>query len=371
MKCARSQAFLAMAFVVLIFAAAASGQSRRVPQATPTPERSDEPIQVATEEIKLNVLAFDENGKFVRDVGSNDLVITDNNIINQPSSVRRIPANVVIVMDTGGEMRQVKSLDQTRKTAASVVNSLKPDDSVSIIQYNDKAEVVSEWTTDKEQSLAAIKRAGFGRHSAFASALRMATDLLQKNPTDNRHLVLITDGTDSGKSSAKYDAIRHLLSTDISVHVISYTRMESADIEPRTKAISNTPPPRAMPPEVAAQLPNGARDVATAPKSGSINLDRTLLKKLRARKADLDASEKTLSDLAENTNGEFILPTGLDEMVEKSTLIGKVIDAGYVVTYTPKVALSEGPSERLITVTSKRPDLIVQAKRKLVRPENR
>ena len=108
------------AFVILLAAAfAANAQSGRVqPTPTPTPEDT---VRVVTEEIKLNVLAFDEKGEFFQDVAANDLVITEDNILHQPTSVRRLPASVLIVMDTGGEMRAVKSLDQTKKVARGVV----------------------------------------------------------------------------------------------------------------------------------------------------------------------------------------------------------------------------------------------------------
>ena len=336
------------------------------PTPTPTP---DETERVYTEEVKLNVLAFDESGKFFPDVTANDLVITENNILHQPSSVRRIPANVLIVMDTGGEMRSIKSLEQTRKTARAVVEALRPGDSVALLQYSDKAEIAAEWSDDKAAINAAIGRTKFGRRDAFIDALNLARDFLGKNALGNKHLVLITDGTDSsGNSSAKFDALQKLLATDISVHVISYTEMETADIEPRTRGISKSPPPKAMPDEVAAQLPNGVRDVATAPKARTINLDRTLIRKRRVRKVELETSQDQLEKVAENTNGEFILPASLDEMIEKAALVAKMIDASYVVTYTPKIPLYEGKGliERNIEVTSKRTGLVVQARRKLV-----
>ncbi len=358
--------FVAVAMLSLV--SIGVSQSRRVTP-TPTP-RDDETERVVTEEIKLNVLAFDEDGKFFRDVTERDLVITENNILHQPASVRRLSANVLILMDTGGELRSVKTLDQTRKVARGVVEALRPGDSVSILTYADKAEIVAEWTDDKTQMLAAIKRTNFGRKSVFVDALRLATDFLQKNPIENKHLVLITDGTDSGgRSSAKFDAFQRLLATDISVHVLSYTALESADVEPRTKSTSNMPPPKALPPEIAATLPNGARDSAQAVKIGpTFNLDRTLLKKLRARQAELEVSEEQLEKLAENTNGEFILPLNTDEMVEKAALVARMIDSSYVVTYTPKIPVvdTRGIAERTIDVTSKRPGLVVQARRKLV-----
>ncbi len=350
---------------ILSFAVGSVAQSGRVQQ-TPTP---DDTVRITTEEIKLNVLAFDEKGEFFRDVTANDLVITENNILHQPASVRRLPANVLIVMDTGGELRSVKSLDKTKNVARAVVEALTSGDSVAFLQYSDKAEIVAEWTSDKNQMLAAIKRVNFGRKSVFVAALKLATDFLLQNPLENKHIVLITDGTDSGgRSSAKFEAMQRLLATDISVHVLSYTSMEAADIEPRTKGISNSPPPKALPDEVAAQLPNGARDVATAPKFKTINLDRTLIRRMKARKADLETSQQQLEKLAENTNGEFILPESVDEMVEKSALVARMIDSTYVVTYAPKIPVVEtrGIAERKIEVTSKRSGLNVQARRKLV-----
>ena len=361
--------------VFLVFAAVVSpvslkAQSGRV-QATPTPTPTDDTVRVSTEEIKLNVLAFDENGAFFPNVTENDLVITEDNILHQPSSVRRLPANVLIVMDTGGELRAVKSLDWTRKVAKAVVTSLRTDDSVAIMQYSDKAEIVDEWTTDKAQSLAAIaKKTTFGRRDVLVDALKMATDFLLREPLENRQLVLITDGTDSlGRSSAKFDAIQRLLTTSISVHVLSYSSMEAADVEPRTKGISNTPAKKALPPEIAAQLPNGARDAAQAPKIGpTINLDRTLIRKLKARQDDLETSQAQLEKLAEDTNGEFILPNSPDEMVAKAPLVAKMIDSSYVVTYMPKIPVvaTRGVAERNIQVTSKRAGLIVEARRKLL-----
>ena len=111
--------FVAVAMLSLV--SIGVSQSRRVTP-TPTP-RDDETERVVTEEIKLNVLAFDEDGKFFRDVTERDLVITENNILHQPASVRRLSANVLILMDTGGELRSVKTLDQTRKVARGVVEA--------------------------------------------------------------------------------------------------------------------------------------------------------------------------------------------------------------------------------------------------------
>lgn len=354
---------------LFIYAAASFGQSRRAaPTPTPTPGDIE---KVTTEEVRLNVLAFNEQGKFVPNVTDKDLVITDNDILHQPSSVRRIPANVLVVMDTGGELRSIKDLELTRRVAAAVIDSLRPEDSIALMQYSDKPEIVCEWTTDRDHLSACIKKTNFGRRDSFVSALDMARDFLLKNPADNRHLVLITDGTDSKPgTSAKFDAFQRLAATDISVHVISYTSLEAADVDPRTKILSKSPPlPSALPQEVKDQLPNGMPDKGISTKIGPVlNVDRSFLKRMKARKADLLDSEDKLGKIAESTNGEFVLPYTTDEMILKAPMVAKMIDAAYVVTYMPKVPINDrkGLYERKILVTSKREGLIVQARRQLL-----
>lgn len=334
-----------------------------------TPPNDDEPEKIFTEEIKLNVSAVDRSGKFIAGVKKEDLVIMEDGRLHQASSLRRIPANVLILLDTGGEMRVKKGFEQTKNTARNLINALSDEDSVAIMDYHDKVEIVAEWT-NKEEALKLLNaRANFGRRSVFTDALETARKFLQKTPLENRHLVLITDGTDTLNDAAKRNAaMQNLLATDINVHVISYTKMELTDIEPRTKGISKAPKIEVMKPEIKATLPNGVRDVALASASITINTDRAFLRKMRERKQNLLDGEKYLTRLAADTNGEIVLPESKEEMIEKTALIAAIIDSSYVVTYVPKRPLSESKTGEVrdIEITSRRAGLQVQAKRKLI-----
>lgn len=352
-------------FLFILFLFTVSNAQTPKPTATP----DDEPEKVFTEEIKLNVSAVDRNGKFFAGVKPEDLVIMEDGRLHQPSSLRRIPAKVLILLDTGGEMRAKKGFDNTKNTARTLINALADNDSVAIMDYHDKVEVVAEWTNKEDAIKALNTKTNFGRRSVFINALEAATDFLQKTPLDNRHLVLISDGTDSiNDQSERRDAMQKVLATDINVHVLSYTKMELVDIEPRSKGMSKGPKVEVMQPEIKATLPNGVRDVALAKASVTINTDREFLKKMRERKTALLDSENFLTTLSSSTNGAFILPETNEEMIEKTTLVAAIIDSSYVVTYTPKRALSESPNgeERDIEISSRRPNLQVQAKRKLI-----
>ncbi len=105
--------------------------------------------KVFVEEIKLNVLAFDASGKFASGVNKEDLVISEDGRLHQPTSLRRIPANVLIVLDVGNEISFGKRRKITSDTALALVGALQSEDSIAVMQYGDKVEFLAEWTQDR------------------------------------------------------------------------------------------------------------------------------------------------------------------------------------------------------------------------------
>lgn len=359
-----SRSLFKISVLVIALSAAAAAQD------PPPPFDDTTPLKVVTEEIKLNVSAYDRFGEFVPGVSVEDLVIVEDGRLHQPTSVRRIPANVLIMLDTGGELRQVKNISRTRDIAKELVKDLGPGNSIAVLEYSDKARILTEWTTNKLQVLNDLdKKLIFGRRSMFSDALNLAARFLSNSELENRHLVIIADGTDSYWSDERREAeMRNLLRTNINVHVISYTSLEKEEVEKRSSIVQKGSPKKAMPEEVAETLPNGVRDTATAPNAVSVNTDVEFIKTLKEREESLKKAEDYLLKLSTDTSGLFILPDTPDEMTEKASLIANVIDSNYVVTYTPKRPLDESePGEtRVIEVSSKKPGLRVLAKRKLV-----
>lgn len=349
----------------------APGASAQPGAAKPVPTPSEDQVdKIFTEEIRLNISAFDDAGKFATSVKKEDLVISENGRLHQADSLRRVPANVLLLLDTGGEERRVKGLEATRRVAKNLVSSLQEGDSVSVMEFNDKVNVLEEWTTDKTAALAGVNKLGFGKRSRIASALEMAMKFMERAPAENRHIVLVTDGIDSTSTpQERADAIKNLLTTNINVHVLSYTLMEQNDL-PTNKGIwqKGEPAPRRMPEEVLITMPGPVQQVARLPRLGSINLDKAMLRKYKERAAALKKSEAELTGLSEDTNGEIFLPETVEEMVAKTEVLAKNIDSQYTLTYTPKRGLNEVEADevRSIEVTSRRPGLVVQGKRKLV-----
>jgi von Willebrand factor type A domain len=378
-----SKIIIFIRFTFLFFTFTLYGFSQ-TPQPTTTPNE-DLPEKVFTEEITLNVSAFDRNGEFVADVKKEDLVILENGRLNQPTSVRRVPANVLIVLDLGGEIVYGKNTKVTRNAAKNLISTLRPDDRFAVLQYHDKVETLSDWTGNKEQVLNALdKNLGFGKRSVFFQAVDAAVLFFDKAPRENRHLVLITDGTDSfDEQKAKELALKSLISSEINVHVISYTLLQEIVIEPKKKLrLDGEPMPKRLPEAGLLGLPDPKspgkptvkteREIARLPRLNSVNLDREMRRRLKDDLNKLVIAEQFLKTIAEDGNGEFFLPVNYEEMITDSVFLAQTIDSQYVVTYAPKKVIGESVTDeiRLIEISSKRDGLRAEGKRKFILVKN-
>ncbi|HEX8250927.1 MAG TPA: VWA domain-containing protein [Pyrinomonadaceae bacterium] len=366
--------FFVLGLLFVFSTGSLQAQSGNTRQAQPTPTPPEQVERVETEEIRLNISAFDANGKFVSDLRIEDLVINEDGRLHQATSVRRTPANVLILLDVGNEIAYAKRRAATAAAARGLVGALRETDSVAVMQYGDKVEILSEWTQDKTALLNALndKKLGYGKRSVFNQALAAAVDFFRKTPLENRHLVLISDGVDTYNDlRSKNLAIKNLLSSDINVHVISYTKLQQNAITmPKTlKGGGGRPKANNLPP--GAEIPiHGSTPTYTI---ATLNLDREMIRKRQEQIAQLKTSEKLLATIAEDTNGEIFLPETVEEMVDKTAQLAKNIDSQYVVTYTPKRALNEADDGevRVIEVSSRRAGIDILGRRKLVVTNNK
>src|SRR5919199_1794055 len=164
----------------LLVAPESSAQSGRVaPKATPTP--NEDQIKVFTEEVRIPVFARDDYGHFDPTLEVTDVLVLEDGVPQQVRSIRRIPASVLLVLNTGGELNPGLRTRTTREMALNLVGSLKQGDTVAVLQFNRRAELVQPWTTDLAASLHSITtklHSGTGaRHAeALTQAARLFAD---------------------------------------------------------------------------------------------------------------------------------------------------------------------------------------------------
>jgi len=344
------------------------------PSSTPVASDQEPPVRVFTEEVRLPVIALDSYGHYDPTLEVDDVLVLEDGVAQQVRSVRHIPANVLFLLDTGGEVSGVggvaKSTSLTKQTAMDLVQRLPEGSWISILQSGNSAQVIQPWTKDKVAALKALKtKLLASKRSRFSDALVAASQQLKDRPEGSRHVVMITDGVDSpGGKTDRAEAVKILIASRATVHVISYTEFVQQKSENKTTAVSPSVGPPGPITQTDPTLPPGQ---TRSPSYGvSIRFDPAMRRQRKAYEAEVKKSEPVLANVAEETGGKFLLPLTNEEMVAKASEVARAIGAEYVVTYRPKRPLADAQvgEYRKIEVSARRVGLSLHSRRGYVVP---
>ena len=346
---------------------------------SPTPDQRDtqEPVRVFTEEVRLPVVALDQFGHYDPTLVVDDVLILEDGQPQQVKSVRHIPANVLIVLDTGGELSGLGGMSKrtklTSQVAMELVRDLHAGDRIAIMQFSNKVELLQDWTTGRDDLLRTLTRkVSSGKRDVFSDAVLAAAQYVQTQPEGSRHVVFITDGVDTaGVKADRAKAIKALMAARTTVHIISYTEYVRQQNDKRPSNITTGQRPVSGDP-VTAIDPGMPPGTTRSPAFGiGIRFDPAMRRQRKAYEADVKKSQQALVALATETGGTIFLPKTSEEMVSEADKVARDIGAEYVVTYRPTRPLASAvPGEyRRIEVASRRAGLTLRSRRGYVAKE--
>lgn len=365
-------------FSLLLAASTSIHAQQKSPQPvpSPTPEEEDDRVKVFTEEVRLPVMALDQFGHYDPTVVSDDILVLEDGVAQQIKSVRRIPANVLLVLDTGGESSGLGGISKrtslTRDVAAEFLGKLREDVWVEVMQVSNSVEVIQGWTRDRPATLKVLqKKLSAGKRARFSDAVAAAGQQLMDRPEGSRHVVFITDGVDSpGGKVDRAQALKQLASARATVHIISYTEFvrqtpkKEKSTEIRQVPTSHDPITATDP----TQPPGTTRSPAYV--YHSITFDPPMRKRQKAYEIEIMKSEEVLTEMANETGGQIYLPKTGNEMLEQARAAASEVGAEYIVTYRPKRPLSAAAQGeyRHVEVASRRVGLSLRSRRGYVVP---
>jgi VWFA-related protein len=371
--------------LVPLFSAAnsyAQDKPQLKPRPSPTPKvepkfEDQEPVRVFTEEVRLPVSAMDQYGHYDPTLEIDDVLVLEDGEPQRIRSVRHIPANVLFILDTGGDGNGLGGLSKktstTREVALKVVSRLPEGDRIAVLQSSNQAELLQSWTDDVDEVTRTLTWKMFaGKRSRLFETMTRAARLLSDQPEGSRHVILVTDGveTPGGKVSLE-DALKQLLGARATVHVISYTTFVRQKTDQHNGKIVTKDNPISGDPVITNDptLPPGVN--RGGPTFGvGITFDPAMRRARKAYEAETKKSEKWLATLADETGGRIFLPKSSDEMIGEGEEVAREIGAEYVVTYRPTRPLAGAkPGEyRKLEVASRRVGLHLRSRRGYVVP---
>lgn len=288
------------------------------PPPPPPPQVKAEPdvnpgevIKVETTEVMLPVTVRDFAGRFISNLKRDDFrVFEDDN--EQPLrelALKQVPVDVVLMIDASSSV--VRNLDDFRRAAEGFAAKLGSDDRISLMKFDDKVQLLQDWTASRYQFRRALGRIEPGMFTRFNDALLLAAREQYGGVTQRRRaLIVLTDGIDSGRGTTLERALAALLEAQVGVYVVSNTEISRAAKQSELNSL------------------NSASD--SARRMNKIQIDGLMLE-LQA----LDQSEDLLAQLTAATGGRLYKPRSFSDLESTYAEVAEELRHQYALYYMP------------------------------------
>ena len=207
-----------VAAVLLVLLASGAGLAQAPPRRPPT-------FEAGIEVINLNVSVTDPRNRYVTDLGERDFAVFEDGIRQELSlfTHENLPISLVLMIDTSASMDE--KLKVAQAAAIRFTKTLRPQDLAEVIQFNDRATVLQDFTADQDALAAAIHKTEASGPTALHNALYIALKDLGKQKKAGelrrRAVVLLSDGEDTASLVSDDQVIELARKTEINIYSVS------------------------------------------------------------------------------------------------------------------------------------------------------
>ncbi|HVF89430.1 MAG TPA: VWA domain-containing protein [Blastocatellia bacterium] len=302
---------LALSSLVLL-SPRVEAQSGRI--RTPVSERAThddkDTVRLRAEEVLLPISVRSDTGKLPTFLDRFDFIVSEDGKRQQVTSVMRTPANILLIIDTSGEVLTRKNINLNRELALKIIDSLGDEDQAAIVTYSDKVTLISGWTKDRAALRAALNE-NFkpGLEGRFYESLKFAAEEVLPKVSGRRSVVLLTDGVDSDGARSFSEALAGLNRARATVYVAGHNKMLLDELRP----------------------------IVFNKLSWFEMIDPQVRKRynfMRRYAKQLEAAEVVLADLAQETGGAIWNPEKREDFPSLTPKIVEEIGTEYVVAYS-------------------------------------
>lgn len=301
------------------------GEPPPYPSPSPTPIEISpgDVISVTTTEVMLPVTVRDSQGRFANNLDRSDFRVYEDGK-PQPLSdlaLRQIPVDVVLMVDASSSV--ASNLDDFRRAAEGFAAKLAPDDRISLIKFDDRVQLLQDWTKSRFQLRRALARIEPGMFTRFNDALLLASRQQFVESTSRRALILLSDGIDSGRGTTSGAA---MLSALLDAQVVVYV-------------VSNT--------EIVRGTKRAELDSLMGGTDASVRFNQIRINNLKLGLEVLDRSEEQLEQIAEATGGRLYKPLSFGALDATYAEVAEELRNQYALYYLPLNKARDGSFRRV------------------------
>ena len=284
----------------------------------------DEVVRVTTNEVLLPVTVRDASGALVTTLRKTDFKVWEDGREQALSDVklRQVPVDVALLIDTSSSTAE--NFEDFRRAAADFAARLGPEDRVCLLKFDDRVELLQDWTSSPVQLRRSLARITPGMFTRFNEALYLAArEQLRPTPSRRRAVVVLSDGIDSGRGGVPaLDALKAMLESQATVYVISNT-------------------------EIQRRRKQGELDTLLSGDPSALRFNALRIGDLREGLRVLEASEAGLARLCGATGGRLYRPESFGALADLYREIADELRHQYALYYSPLNGARDGGFRRV------------------------
>lgn len=174
---------------------------KTLPPRRNSPTLADKPrdVNLSTAKVKRVVArVMDVNNRTVGGLEKKDFVLTEKGLEREILSVEPVttPFNLVLMLDVSGSIENYVNF--IRKAARNFLNTMSPQDKISILIFNENVNQIATFTTDRGKLSESLDTFDAGGGTAYYDAIAYSlVETLKPFKGDRTAVVILSDGDDN------------------------------------------------------------------------------------------------------------------------------------------------------------------------------
>lgn len=172
--------------------------------------------------VNVNVTVTDRSGRFVSGLRQEDFVIYDDSREQEIThfSAERVPVSLGIALDTSGSMVGDKIESARAAIDRFLLELLSPDDEVFLMRFGASAELVQDWTADKQTVSRRLSRINPAGGTAMYDAVAESVPIATQGQHRKKAILIISDGNDTNSHTSVPELKQAIRETEVLVYAV-------------------------------------------------------------------------------------------------------------------------------------------------------
>ncbi len=195
--------------------------------------RPNERLRVDVNLVLIPLTVTDPMNRLVTGLERNEFFIYENNNLQQLKSFSSedSPVSIGIIMDLSGSV--ANKLVRERESIVEFLRTSNPQDEFFIIGFNDRPELIEDFTSSVDDIEARLQTVRAGKRTALLDAIYYGVNKMKQARNERKAILIVSDGGDN-RSRYTENEVRNLVrESDVEVYAIGIFDVYAATTEER------------------------------------------------------------------------------------------------------------------------------------------